>query len=322
MDEQSDEDDRSVGGGETYSPRKRQYPLDYQAPFSVFIRDAGTGLPHLKISRYLHEKYKSITSLTKLNKAKFRVVLNDINEANSIPHDKFFASCRAYIPAKSVEVDGVVHIPDFSVDEETVMAFGQGRFRNSSLHKLAVIDAFRFSKNITENEETTKVFSVYMRVTFPGSVLPDQLDLDGLLIPVSKCKEKIMICKKCPKYGHTSQFCTGTLRCPKCGESHDGPNCRLAEFKCPNCKKSHSKLTECAAFQKLRDSTEYKAKRKLTMSYAQATKSRNNFNFQMPNNGNYENPYAVLGQQNEPTSSQTNTQTTVPKTGGKKNKKK
>jgi hypothetical protein len=298
----SDEDDRSVGGGETNNanpsvPRKRQYPSNFPGPFCVFIRDAGVGLPHLKISRYLHEKYKSITSLTKLNKAKFRIMLNDINEANSIPHDKTLENCRAYIPAKSVEVDGVVHIPDFTVDEETVISFGKGRFRASSLHKLDVIDAFRFSKTEMVGEVATKVNSVYMRVTFPGTVLPDQLDLDGLLISVTKCKEKIMVCKKCLKYGHTSQFCNGTPRCQKCGESHDGANCRLAEFKCPNCKHNHSKLTECEAFKKLRYSTEKQAKRRLNISYAQATQNWTSFNFQLQRQD--KNPYAILAQEND-----------------------
>jgi hypothetical protein len=138
-----------------------------------------------------------------------------------------------------------------------------------------------------------------MRVTFPGTVLPDQLDLDGLLIKVSKCKEKIMICQKCLKYGHTSQFCNGIPRCSKCGETHDGPNCRLQEFICPNCKKNHSKFTECEAFKKLRDSTEQRAKRRLDISYAQAAKARTTFNFQLSNENPDQNPYSILGQQND-----------------------
>jgi hypothetical protein len=327
MDGDFDEDGRNVGGGGSgelnpFAPhRKRQYPPDSQGPFRVFIRDAGAGLPHLKISRHLHEKYKSITSLTKLNKSKFRVILNDRNEANSIPHDNFFNDCRAYIQAKTVEVDGVVHIPDLSVDEEAVMSFGKGRFRFSSLQKLDVIDAFRFSKSITVGETTEKVYSVYMRITFPGTVLPDQLDLDGLLISVTKCKEKIMICKKCLKYGHTSQYCTGSARCIKCGEVHDGANCRITEFKCPNCKKKHNKLGDCETFKELKDSMEKKAKRKLDMSYAEATRSWTTFNFQLPNPVQNQNPYSILGQQNEAPTSQSNEKSAASISGRKKNKK-
>jgi hypothetical protein len=298
----------TMGGGEdelvSSTNRKRQYPENFKGPYTVFIRESGTSIRHLEISRYLHGKYKSITSLNKVGRSKLRVMLGDIGEANQVPHDEKLKIYRVYIPAKSVEVDGVIHLPD-GTDASTLIKVGSGKFRASALSRLKILDAFRFSRAIMVDGKKTVRQAAYMRVTFPGLVLPDYVDLDGLLIPVAICRAKVMICDRCLKYGHTDKYCSNKQRCAKCGESHTEKECRTDSFKCPNCGANHTRVAECSVLREIKSVRDRKTKTRLGLSYAQAVKSMGQFNFQVdPKPGTsgtstMANHYSLLGQDDD-----------------------
>ena len=80
-----------------------------------------------------------------------------------------------------------------------------------------------------------------VRVTFEGLILPEQINLLGLLIPVREFKRRQMFCEKCLKYNHTKNHCnnkpaqqitTPTPSCYQCqGEHKSGDkNCPRRKF--------------------------------------------------------------------------------------------
>lgn len=51
----------------------------------------------------------------------------------------------------------------------------------------------------------------------------------------------IPVCYKCSQFGHKAQKCTNDPLCIRCGEAHEGKDCKSASMKCPSCTKANKK---------------------------------------------------------------------------------
>ena len=86
--------------------------------------------------------------------------------------------------------------------------------------------AARFERIIDEagNEQRREATNT-VRVTFDGLLLPEFLNVDGLLIPVREFKRKQMFCNLCMRYNHTKSHCNNKPRKTEANEK-----------KCVHCK--------------------------------------------------------------------------------------
>lgn len=198
--------------------RVRQYGLKSKGPFVVCIRAIEKPLPSMKIIKFLHNTYKSNLITRQINEFKINVIFEpkvekdenvDVarNEANDFPTTAWNKACRIYIPEIRVEVIGCIA---WSPEQETeeIMSVGHGKFRNTSMPTVKVLDATRFEKIIDEagNKQRREPTNT-VRVIFEGLLLPDFLIVDGLLIPVREFKRKQMFCELCLRYNHTKSHC-------------------------------------------------------------------------------------------------------------------
>lgn len=133
--------------------RTRFYGKDYKGELIVFIHASGEGLKAEAIYKTLFKNFKHITQVTLVNKNKIKVLFDGgdkrkeaIEEANTLAECDI-NNCSVYIPAKLVEVQGVISWPISEKIDEFVKN-AKGKFKNPQLNNLRVLDSIRLKKKI------------------------------------------------------------------------------------------------------------------------------------------------------------------------------
>lgn len=96
--------------------RVRQYGDKSKGPFIVCIRAIDKPLLSMKITKFLHNTYKSKLITKQINEIKMNVIFspaneNDNNNVNLARHEANLfpkMTCRIYIPERLVEVIGCI----------------------------------------------------------------------------------------------------------------------------------------------------------------------------------------------------------------------
>ena len=254
--------------------RVREYGEKSKGPFIVCIRAISKPLQSMKITKFLHNTYKSNLITRQINEFKMNVIFspeNDKNnekinaarnEANNFPTTAWNKTCRIYIPERLVETIGCISwSSEEGIDE--ILSVGLGKFRNVSMPSVKILHAARFEKIIDEAGEQRREATNTVRVTFDGLLLPEFLNVDGLLIPVREFKRKQMFCELCLKYNHTKSHCNNK---PHKTETN--------EKKCLHCKVDDHQTGEknCPRRKILENRDKGKVKEIQKMTYAQMLK--------------------------------------------------
>jgi hypothetical protein len=258
---------------ENLGKRPKEYPANYTDPFIVFVRATeNIPLKSVKISLAIQRKYRSVLGITKVSRNKLRVVFRNREEANQFCKDIDFNEYRVYIPAAEVECYGVVHCDAQDIILEEIEKCATGKFKNSFIPPLKILESFRFTKLTTDQKgNEIRMPTNFVRVTFSGNALPDYLAIGNLLLPVELYKPKPMHCSKCQSFGHTSLFCSKQVKCANCGGVHSTENCQnLAP--CQYCKAiEFHELKDCEVYKKQKRSLSRKVKVRAELSYAKVT---------------------------------------------------
>ena len=263
--------------------RVRIYPAGHKGPYYVYIRATReTHLRHLALSKHLYGKHPkgAVLRITQMNNYKLRVEFSNAAAANNLVQctDDIFIPYRVYISAEQVEVEGVVYL---SVEdcESDLLKYGTGQFREVKIPEVELIDVYRFQKIQRDPNRVMigKTPTPLVRVTFPGSVLPSRVVLDGLLLPVQPYRKKAMLCENCLHTGHTKAFCVVKPKCAKCGSQHNTRDCQLKEKsnKCFVCGTNHNpeERSKCPKISQATTHKNQQMKKKLSLSYAEALKN-------------------------------------------------
>lgn len=234
--------------------RVRQYIQNSKGPFIVFIREIHAKLSPIKFALHINKHYGKSVELIKHNHDKIRVVMKESDDANRLVVDDAFENYHVYIPADLVEVSGVISHDDLcDVDcMQDIIVHGSGKHGNVNLPKSQVLDAQRLSR-VSEN--STRVLTNAVKVTFAGLVLPKYLEIGGLLVHVRPFHAKAMFCDTCQQFGHTSRFCRRNPKCARCGSQHSTDTCKTPISQlCPYCLTQHSPgRNNCAFFKEAND---------------------------------------------------------------------
>lgn len=194
-------------------------------------------------------KKKKVALKASILKAQTPVSVNSAREeANELPNcAEWNKKYRVYISAKNVEVQGVISWPK----SETITDFvemGEGKFHNGMLKSVKVVDAVRLKKKIVDEASVATLENTgAVIVTFEGILLPNKLNVDGLLIPVREFKAKQMFCDNCNRYNHTAKMCNNkkiempeNISCLQCkSNEHKG-----GDAKCPKRKELEKKMVK------------------------------------------------------------------------------
>ena len=124
--------------------RVREYGEKSKGPFIVCIRSITKPLQTMKITKFLHNTYKSNLITRQINEFKMNAIFspkmdnnnNDLNnariEANNFPKTAWNKTCRIYIPEILVETIGCISwSSEQEIDE--IISIGEGKFRNISM---------------------------------------------------------------------------------------------------------------------------------------------------------------------------------------------
>lgn len=225
--------------------RVRQYPLNHKGPFEVLIRKDNEIMMPIKVCAYIHKQYQGQIIQTKVvNTDKIRVECKDLETANKIPNDKNLCKkFKVYIPEIRCEVLGMIKLTIY--EDENDLLNGFGKWKNPNIPEVKVLEVFRYTKKpvggieVENSQEQLKTESV--RVAFPGAILPDYININGLLIGVREFKRNQLFCTKCQSYNHSEKYCQNKEKCKFCGSlQHKKENCEHKDsIKCVDCDGSH-----------------------------------------------------------------------------------
>lgn len=261
---------------ENVHERRREYPIYHKGPYIIFIKQKSSSLSHVSISRKLNENFKNgIKSIMKVNSSKMRVEMSSATNANKALKMPFLAEYRVYIPAESVEIDGIVSI-DQELSVKEIIEMDKGKFSHSGIPMASVVHAHRYSRRV-EGDNFEPLDTI--RVTLSGMAIPKWLWIYGLLIPVRIYNPQLMTCKKCLADHHTEKHCTSKAFCLKCKGNHMTSVCTVETPWCAHCREQivHGEANECPAYAEKTKKLIQKTLKKSKQSYADAVKS-----FQVP----------------------------------------
>ena len=113
------------------------------------------------------------------------VTFSSMDEANTMPYNKVWNKMyKVYIPEATVEVMACVTF-SMEEDEKDLLKFGEGKFLNAQLKNIKILEVLRFQRedNVASNNlAKIKVPTTVVRVTFPGQIIPERVEIDGLLL--------------------------------------------------------------------------------------------------------------------------------------------
>jgi hypothetical protein len=258
--------------------RVREYPLDHKGPFVVFIKEKNSPLAHVTISIRINETFKNdVKSLVRMNRSKIRVELTSAKVANEVLKCQFLGGYITYIPAESVEIDGVVNL-EHGINMNDIVENGTGKFSHPLVPSVKVIQAFRFRRLVREVDQVrTYENTETIRVTFSGTALPRWLCLHGLLVRVRMYNPKLMSCEKCLGDHHTSKHCTTGIRCLKCKGAHETTGCPDLSVWCSHCHENvkHDSKEDCPTYFARTQKLIGAVKKTSRKSYSEAVRQAN-----------------------------------------------
>ncbi|EDS35070.1 conserved hypothetical protein [Culex quinquefasciatus] len=146
--------DKEVENSDPPTPRVRKYQDAPGERWQVFFRPKHKPLQTMRISEELWKHYPGVTDVTKLHQNKLRATVNNPKEANAIVCDpRFCIEYRVWIPARSVEIDGVVSENGLTVQQVLTAV---GHFKRRSLPTIPVIEARQMGTAEEEEDDSSE----------------------------------------------------------------------------------------------------------------------------------------------------------------------
>lgn len=250
----------------------RKYLPSFKGPYTVFIREKNSKILPIRSAIYLNKTYKSIVEI-KRQQNKMRILLSNIEEANSIGADPILSSFHVYIPSTYVEVEGSINFNDVMdlEDLNDLKKYGKGHFNNTLLSDIEIVQVRRLTRKADPN---ILVLTNTVKVTFAGRILPDYVVIEGLRIKVRAFFNNPMYCNTCQQFNHTAKYCSRKPKCAQCEGSHETNKCDKPEIdksRCPHCKTQHGTgIRNCPYFAEACESYRQKQERQMQSRYKSA----------------------------------------------------
>lgn len=232
-----------------------RYRKTDKGPFYVYIEHKNNNLGRLfpiRIGHYfLPNKTISnnIIDIKSIGINRVKVILKTYIAANQLVTSDIIKNNNliAYIPRFFTQKRGVIKMVDTYFSEEYLKAAIQS--------DTEVVEVKRMARRVVNDKgENTFVPRQMIIVTFLGSNLPSDIQINLTNFPVEPYIHPVVQCYSCLRYGHVSKMCRGTKRCKGCGGDHHVDECdeevccvycnskehTATSRMCPEYKKQHS----------------------------------------------------------------------------------
>lgn len=218
------------------------------------------------LAKKVLNKYPLVEEILFVNNNKLKVITKSLTTANNLIQDEEFCSFfKINVPFDLCEVRGVASIPvDYS--EKEVYKYTNVKHKPEfcfidHFNRMSIIEVKRNTRAVSNNDNTKSRVPVNsVVITFPGTILPSHVELDGL---IKSFVEPVLQCYKCFRFKHTTKACKKTrMLCRRCSKAHDNLNtaCSSPEV-CINCKGPHSSLNKnCPHYVKIKKANDEKAR--------------------------------------------------------------
>ncbi|XP_039305874.1 uncharacterized protein LOC113003760 [Solenopsis invicta] len=242
--------------GETNSMetvRSFKYDAFSRAPFIVYFSIKSTNgadrsqTSRFKISEKLDKCNVKFNKITKYSKDIWKATFPSKTLANSVITNKMVQDLgiTAFIPKYKISRKVVIEeIPDDMSMAEVKEIVEE---ENSNLLITNLYRLKQRNENTGEIEDSEEVC-----MELRGEIIPKEMSILKLVIPVRPFIQSIRVCFKCGRIGHVSKFCENPAACLTCAGDHQSREepCSAAK-NCVNCGRGHNTLDrECPAYKK------------------------------------------------------------------------
>lgn len=250
-DKNNSKETASVSAGNFYDFENRYRHTD-KGPFYVYIEHKNKSLGRLfpvRIGHYILPN-KSIASniidIKSIGINRVKVILKTYIAANKLVTCDSIKNNNlvAYIPRFFTQKKGVIKMVDTYFSEEYLKSAIQS--------DIEVVSVKRMERRVVNDRgESSFVPRQVIIVTFLGSNLPTDVQINLTNFPVEPYVHPVVQCFSCMRYGHTSKMCKGTRRCRGCGGDHQSDECD-GELCCIYCNSKEHNATSrvCPEFKK------------------------------------------------------------------------
>uniref|UniRef100_A0A1S4JKW5 Uncharacterized protein n=2 Tax=Culex quinquefasciatus TaxID=7176 RepID=A0A1S4JKW5_CULQU len=127
--------------------RKSIFHFPALSSYDVYFRQIEQPLELLRIATAV--RYKSFHSIERVSTTKLKVIFTNREDANKIVMDSLFsASYRVYIPATSVEINGVIDLE--RMDPSMIAQHGIGKFHRCDVNPVPLLQFSRLAKQTVD----------------------------------------------------------------------------------------------------------------------------------------------------------------------------
>lgn len=224
-----------------------KYSRQERGPFAVYIKTTGElvkskPIKAIEVARKLANNNIRFDNIAESSRNTWRLTFTLREAANDCLSNLNLEKngLEAFVPMHLRFKKGVVRDIPVDVSLEELKKCIQEENKNtvvSDIHRLK-------KKNNKPSADKHKwIDSSTVRITFSSSVLPRQIRLWGILLPVSDYIPPVRICFNCGKFGHIKDKCKSQKVCLSCSQieclGHD--QCHN-DKKCVNCDGDHHTL--------------------------------------------------------------------------------
>lgn len=222
-------------------------------PYYVFVehKDKNIGrLFPMRVGYYLrmnNEFKKSIVDIKVVGRNRVKVILNSLKAANEMIDNDLLTKngLISYIPRFFTQKKGVLKMIDTYFSDEFLLT-------NIESNR-EVVEVKRLERKVVGDDGKERVVKrQIVVVSFRGNSLPQEVRINGVLVPVEPFVHPVVQCFRCLRYGHTSFLCQRTESCcRKCGKDHKEEDCDEVS-KCIYCDTmDHPTISRrCPVYQK------------------------------------------------------------------------
>lgn len=228
-------------------PRQRiHHQIETLDCYEVFLNAAPNHvLRRSLLSKEIFNKFRGVKKIFHVSITKIKIIFDSADNANILLNSDWKSIYIMTIPFNSIEIRGRVPIQS-DLTEEYIFNNLQIYQQNNQINPL-VLEVRRIpirnkdpKKDKSENSETVIII-------FSGTTLPKNIVLDHLIIPVYPHIERILQCRKCWSFGHSTNSCRGRNRCITFGITSIHETCDEIPC-CVNCKGPHKANSQVCPF--------------------------------------------------------------------------
>lgn len=206
--------------------KQNRYSSHDNGPYSLYVESFDqTRIHAMSIGKIIRINnfniYSKIDAIKNIGRNRVKLTINcTFEEANSLIEQDIWGlnKLSCFIPSFLLVKQGVIRDVDTSLTKEEIIRYAQSQYE--------IVDAVRINKlKQGEGKGEIRVPTPVVIISFRSQRLPYDVRILGVRCIVESYIQRVQQCRKCLRYGHSSQVCKNNRRCENCANAHETNEC-------------------------------------------------------------------------------------------------